>query len=308
MKIAYASDLHLEFGTCVLENKDNADVLVLAGDICVNVDLRPYDPYEILGNATLSHRYHDFFRDVSKKFKHVIYIMGNHEYYDGDFAKVITDMKEKLSYLKNIYILDREVKKIDDVTFIGSTLWTDMNSGDPLTLLHMKDRMNDFDCIKNSNRKVHRRVPIYKKDDSGNILKDEKGYAIQVGSKFKEEPAKFSPEDAAEYHRMCLDYIKHVVENRKEGDKFVVVGHHAPSIMSIHPKYKHDQIMNGGYMSCLEDFIIDRPAIKLWIHGHVHNRFDYSIGDTRVVCNPRGYAGFEFPRTIEAHELKTIEV
>ena len=49
--------------------------------------------------------------------------------------------------------------------------------------------------------------------------------------------------------------------------------------------------------------IMDNPNIKLWIHGHVHNNFDYMIGDTRVICNPRGYEmyqeNFEFKPDLE---------
>lgn len=306
MKISYCSDLHLEFGSTTLFNVDGADVLVLAGDIITGVDLHHKDPNGILG-ARMSDRYHTFFEECSRNFKHVIYVMGNHEYYDGDFATMVENIRSKLAYLQNVYVLDRQVKKIGDVTFVGSTLWTDMNDEDPLTLLHLKDRMNDFSCIKNSARKVYRRVPIYEKDTEGNVMKNEAGYAIQIGEKFKEEPARFSPEDALDYHRKCLDYIKEIVQNRKEGDKFVVVGHHAPSIQSIHQKYKYDQIMNGGYMSSLEEFILDRPSIKLWIHGHVHDMFDYNIGETRVVCNPRGYSGYEIPAG-QPHPLKTVEV
>jgi hypothetical protein len=43
----------------------------------------------------------------------------------------------------------------------------------------------------------------------------------------------------------------------------------------------------------LIDFILERPQIKLWTHGHTHEEFDYMIGSTRVVCNPRGYADYE---------------
>ena len=31
----------------------------------------------------------------------------------------------------------------------------------------------------------------------------------------------------------------------------------------------------------------------IWIHGHTHESFDYHIGKTRIVCNPRGYASIE---------------
>ena len=87
---------------------------------------------------------------------------------------------------------------------------------------------------------------------------------------------------------------------------FVVVGHHTPSPFSIHPKYAHDTLMNGGYTSDLIEFILDRPQIKLWTHGHTHEQFDYMIGSTRVVCNPRGYAGYE--GCADTFQLKYFEV
>ena len=42
MKIAICSDLHLEFGPISLENTENAEVLILSGDILVAADLNVY--------------------------------------------------------------------------------------------------------------------------------------------------------------------------------------------------------------------------------------------------------------------------
>ena len=49
--------------------------------------------------------------------------------------------------------------------------------------------------------------------------------------------------------------------------------------------------MNGGYHSDLSKFILDNPQILLWTHGHTHEVLDYKLGETRIVCNPRGYEG-----------------
>ena len=92
----------------------------------------------------------------------------------------------------------------------------------------------------------------------------------------------------------------------KFDQKFVVVGHHAPSRSSTHPRYKDEVIMNGGYSSSLEEFIIDHPQIKLWTHGHTHEEFDYMIGTTRVICNPRGYDNYE--DRADRFELKFVDV
>ena len=92
--------------------------------------------------------------------------------------------------------------------------------------------------------------------------------------------------------KKMLEFIRHVTEGQY-GKKFVVCGHHTPSPFSIHPKYANAETMNGGYTSDLTEFILDRPMIKLWTHGHTHEDFDYQIGPTRVVCNPRGYVSHE---------------
>ena len=68
-----------------------------------------------------------------------------------------------------------------------------------------------------------------------------------------------------------------------------VVGHHSPSLQSIHPVYAHEKIMNGGYHSDLSEFILDHPQISLWTCGHTHHAHWYHIGDTLIACNPRGY-------------------
>ena len=64
--------------------------------------------------------------------------------------------------------------------------------------------------------------------------------------------------------------------------------------------------MNGAYSSDLSEFIMDHPQIKLWTHGHTHDKFDYLVGNTRVVCNPRGYVGYEV--NTEIAELVYIDV
>ena len=100
-------------------------------------------------------------------------------------------------------------------------------------------------------------------------------------------------------------YIRQIVEGRPD-QKFVVVGHHSPSQKSTHEQYINDTIMNGGYSSNMDEFIQDHPQIKLWTHGHTHHNFDYVIGETRVVCNPRGYINYESQAA--DWKLQTVEI
>ena len=305
MKIALASDLHLEFAPISLTNDQGADALILSGDIMVAKRLGDNDPLNLMGEATASHRFHTFMQECSERFPHVLYVAGNHEHYNGDYIVTLSKLKEKFAYLTNVHILDKEYVTIDDVTFIGGTLWTDMNKQDSYTLYSMKSMMNDFRIVKNSNRKVSRKVPLYRKGEDGKYLKNENGYMIEDGFIFKEDVSTFSPEDAVADHFKMIEYIKHVVSEMHD-EKFVVIGHHAPSKLSIKPRYEHDTIMNGGYSSDLSEFMLDRPQIKVWTHGHTHDKFDYTIGSTRVICNPRGYKGYE--ESAEQFELQYFEV
>jgi Icc-related predicted phosphoesterase len=277
MKIALVSDVHLEFGDLDFENDSGADVLILGGDICIANDMAQRDPYNTMGEQYRSNRFHDFFQRCSDRFPHVIFIVGNHEHYHGDFAKTVPHFKDVLGYLPNLHILEIEIWVLDDVTFIGGTLWTDMNKRDTRTLHAISGMMNDFRCVNNSAK-----------------LADQRGWN-----------GRFSTTDAADDHDAMLEYIRLMIEGKFD-QKFVVVGHHAPSRLSTHPRYANEAIMNGGYSSELDGFILDHPQIKLWTHGHTHEDFDYCIGSTRILCNPRGYINYE--ERADTWRLKTVEV
>jgi predicted phosphodiesterase len=308
MKIAVCSDIHLEFGTISLENTEGANVLILGGDICVAKDLNNRDEYALADRFGRSETWHQFFQECCARFPHVIYIVGNHEHYHGDFRDTIGRLRDKLGYLVNLHILDKQMVQIGDVKFIGGTLWTDMNNEDPITLLHMKGMMNDFRCVDNSNRMVTYKAPVYKKDENGEYIMQKIGEVnslIEDGFEFKERVSRFSPEDAVVDHKEMLDYIRIMIEGKFD-QKFVVVGHHAPSKQSTHPRYADEVIMNGGYSTALDEFIMDHPQIKLWTHGHTHEDFDYMVGSTRIVCNPRGYDAYE--DRADRFQLKYVEI
>jgi Icc-related predicted phosphoesterase len=98
---------------------------------------------------------------------------------------------------------------------------------------------------------------------------------------------RFKPQIAHSLHNISKMFLQ---ENIKEGD--VVVTHMAPSFLSVNEKYKNDVYINGSYASDLSEVILDTKP-ELWFHGHMHNSVDYTIGNTRILCNPRGYADVE---------------
>ena len=272
MKIAIGSDLHLEFADLILKNDEGADGLILAGDIMIadcmyrQPRLTTADLKEIQNpghNQILACRFRDFLSRVSFQFPWTIIIAGNHEYYHGKWPGALDILRAECSRFPNIFFLENETKVIDDVTFIGCTLWTDMKKGDPLVMYHATTCMNDYRIIRHEHH----------------------GYT------------RLRPAHTAIAHRHSIEYIKTVVAE-KHDQKFVVVGHHAPSPLSVHEIYQHDTLMNHNFFSDLSEFIMDRPQIKLWIHGHTHHPFDYVLGGTRIVCNPRGYPA-EFERHSE---------
>lgn len=88
-------------------------------------------------------------------------------------------------------------------------------------------------------------------------------------------------------------------ENVKKGD--IVITHHAPSFKSVNERWKGD-LLNPCFTSNLDAFILESKP-KLWIHGHMHDACDYMIGETRVVCNPSGYA-HEYSKDYKIKKVK----
>jgi hypothetical protein len=251
MRIKQMSDLHLEFDANFFpKNEEKADLLMLNGDICMGayLDKGIDSPYHIKSLDFLN-----FFEFCSKEYENVLYNPGNHEYYKGYIDKTDDIIRKYLSVFPNIHFLNDNAWEKDGITFLGSTLWTDMNHNDPITEQVLMNGMNDF------------RIVNWKKEGYG---------------------GRFRPSDAAFFHRRTLKFFDEYTAGL---DNVVIMSHHAPSFKSVHPQYHNDTQMNYGYYSNLDEFILDRPQIKLWTHGHMHNCFDYMIGDTRVVCNPRGY-------------------
>lgn len=307
MKIALASDVHLEFGPISLKNTEKADVLILSGDICVAKDLVEYVDFALLGMSHKSNQYHKFFQECCEEFPHVIYVLGNHEHYHGDFPSTLGSIRDRLGYLDNLHILEKEFMEIGDTMFFGASLWTDMNKEDPLTIQHIKGYMNDYRIIKCSDEVVNYKYHVNKDKPVG--MSDEEWMALdyidRVTLKFGTREAKFSPERSVAEHKATLKALDEAIGSRST-DKWVVVGHHAPSKLSTKPQYERDVIVNGAYSSDLSEFMLDHPQIKLWTHGHTHHNFDYMIGGIRVVANPRGYDGYEHQADI--FQLQFIEV
>lgn len=258
MIIQLVSDLHLDVSGYL--DLPGGDVLILAGDICEAKTLR-----QEFHETKLSEREpgkfpcYDFFHYVVPKYKKVFMVMGNHEHYGGKFWKTKTELENLLP--SNVTLLENQHEIYEGVLFVGATLWTDMNKSDPLTLATMANYMSDYKVITFQ-------YPQY-------------------GTYHKMRPI-----DTVKMHIESKRYIEQTVQEHPDMP-VVVITHMGPTYESINEQYRNEPVSNGAYVSDLSDLILDNPNIKTWVHGHVHNPVDYTVGWCRVLCNPRGYLPWE---------------
>jgi Icc-related predicted phosphoesterase len=230
------------------------EVLIVAGDAFESRDyIREYHSTHIIGERRTPCT--DFFIDQCAKYDKVFYVLGNHEFYNGKTWKVANELRQVLP--KNVTLLDDSKEEYNGVTFIGSTLWTDCDKADPLKMMIARTAMNDYRRITHC-------------DEFGNYRK-------------------LHPSDTV---KMFVKSKRFIEESLVGVEKAVVVTHHGPSWWSIPDEYiGYDN--NHCYVSDLHEFIMDRPQIRAWCHGHVHTACSYDIGTTTVHCNPRGYQPYE---------------
>lgn len=183
--------------------------------------------------------------------KPAVYVPGNHEFYRHDI-KLIDELKA--SAPANIHVLDNSQVVIGGVRFLGAILWTDFNLfGEAehfFAMQRARESMADFSIIQNGGRS-------------------------------------FTPEDAIKLHEQGRNWLESMLAEPFDG-RTVVITHHAPSSRSVHTRYAND-LLTPAFASNLES-LMDRDDLLLWVHGHMHDPFDYEIYGTRVVCNPRGYS------------------
>ncbi len=250
MKILVLSDLHNEF-TVFEPARTDADVIVLAGDID-NGD----------GGIVWA-------REAWPDHK-IIYVIGNHEYYGGDFAETLAVLRRSAEE-QNVHLLEDNEIIIDGVRFLGATLWT------------------DFEFFGAENREAAMSVGQSRLNDFR---------LIQYG-----QAGTFSPNDAIELHKKSLVWLTAKLNEPFAGPT-VVVTHHLPSVKSV-PERFMDTPLSACFVSNL-DYLFGK--MEVWIHGHTHDNFDYVVNGTRVVCNPRGYVTSRGAENADFDPSKIVEL
>lgn len=257
MQLQIISDLHLEFEPWLPLNC-NSDVLVLAGDIVGLGDVALVRQ-GVASKRQLerAQRYQQLLGRCSRDWEQVYLVLGNHEHYGGVWQQhAKQNMQWLLEPYENIALLDNSAHHYGGHLFLGTTLWTSVNDEDPISQHLVERALTDY-------------KQIYIEDRVGSLRR------LRV-------------EDTLQAHHNSVAWLWETLEQHPKTPT-VVITHHAPSFHSVAQEYKHEHHLNGGFASDLSNLILDNPQIQLWAHGHMHNSSDYQIGNTRVVCNPKGY-------------------
>ena len=234
MRIQLASDLHLEFlegrhpQTRIVEPALGADLLVLAGDIHNGVKgIKAFVDWPVP----------------------VVYLAGNHEFYDHDWESTRRDLRASCAGTR-VTFLDNDTFEFEGVRILGCTLWTDFRlrgTTQAQAMATAERGLMDYHVIRTA---------------SG-LLR---------------------PQQTLADHEQSRAWLEGELAKPFDG-RTVVATHHGPHPLSIHPRFVGNPL-NPGFVSDLTPLLRDAD---LWMHGHTHDSFDYFVNGTRVVCNPRGY-------------------
>jgi hypothetical protein len=100
---------------------------------------------------------------------------------------------------------------------------------------------------------------------------------------------KFQPEDAlAAFERSWRALLRHL--NERGGKTTIVISHHPPSLLGLNPRHSGNGL-DGAFASDLDDEIASWTHVPTWIHGHTHIQRTYTVGNTVLRANCRGFVG-----------------
>lgn len=195
----------------------------------------------------------------------VLYVPGNHEYYETEIREANAALRQRSARSANVRVLLDDEFVIGGVRFLGTTLWTDFE-------LFGRDRRAD--CIAESLKYV----TDFRLVDYG-------------------PGRRLTPEDTIDFHREAIRFLGERLAVPFDGPT-VVVTHHGPHPLSVHPRWA-GTLSSGAFVSDLTPLL---GQCRLWVHGHTHDGFDYTVKGTRVVANPMGYRQSNWRRAHDGSE------
>jgi len=250
MLVQYASDLHLEFQPDKLTFEDIAvpvknsnecmTILILAGDICTTQCLDVLKRFLIY---------------CKQNWREVIYIPGNHEFYNTSIAKAIQILREiclelevnfstELKFTFPIY--DKTCKT--NVHIIATTLWSYVDTNHESAVVQS---INDYKLIE--------------------------GFDVKTSNAM---------------HFKARQFLSSSIQEFKDEDpncKIIVVTHHAPLLKGTSSSRYENATTNVAFCSDCSDLMLN---VDVWIFGHTHyNMNPFKHNSTMITSNQRGYNG-----------------
>ena len=202
-------------------------------------------------------------REAVHRGRAVVQVAGNHEFY-REILQAEHELMRKAAKRPGHHLLDRSSAVLGGVRFLGCILWTNYR----VPIIDATGRGMRVD-------------PAQGMAACAAVLTDHRVIKWQDGVDTK----LLTPENLLGEHQTDRQWLEQQLAAPFDGPT-VVVTHHAPHPLSIAPRFASDWA-TSGFASALPDSFFEVPV--LWIHGHTHTRFDYRVGNCRVVCNPRGY-------------------
>lgn len=251
MKVQILSDLHID--SYVRRGEPKGEIPATDADIIIVAGDTGNGEY---GMSWLQ-------QQAARLQKPILTVAGNHEYFHQDVLEFdaalqhwdnFVDAKQSQD-MQGVKLLQCDSLDIDNVRILGCTLWTDYQ----------------YQATDDTIPAAMQFMRDYKQISAGSVM--------------------FSPDISKQIHHKHRQWLLASLQQAyAEGRKCIVITHHSVSPLSVSEKYAHLP-SNAAFVSDLSEWMYADWAPALWVHGHTHEAFDYQLGNTRVVVNPRAYPG-----------------
>lgn len=219
-------------------NKEE-EILIIAGDIGIATKK------DSEGNLTINEGYSQVLKYLKSRWNKIILVPGNHEYYESgaDDLNENKNLNSRITEVNNLIsnecernmidFLNKDMIEIDGYTFMGCTLWSDMNKD-------LFDKLN----IKNWNFITH-----------SELIKTHNSHKEWIERNLE----KFRNRERT--------------QNKVYSDKVIMITHYLPTFSLLHSKYTRGKYAHttSAYV-CELDSLIKKynELIPIWICGHSH--------------------------------------
>ncbi|MFZ4538198.1 metallophosphoesterase [Propionivibrio sp.] len=238
MRIALYSDLHRESSPWEPPELD-VDVVILAGDI---------------GSHTRGLAWAAGAFRRSPVSPTVLYVAGNHEYYDSHLG-LLDEMQKPVWEQAGVFFLERRSLELGGVHFLGCTLWSGFD-------LHGADKAYAHMAVARSS------INDY--------------WMIQAHGGMR-----LAPRDTRKLHRTAVRWLNDELAKPFDG-KTVLITHFAPHRGCVASQHQGSDV--SPYFVTDLSRLMEKHKIDLWCHGHTHTNTDFvAENGCHVISNQLGY-------------------